>query len=141
MVSRTLLRLKREDGISLQTPHGKGPHLALRGESPGFFELRQQTGVPLDLPRGPQGSSHVDSGKASLHASCDGPSGFLCSRCRGRGPHLELRPNTQVSTPVLKWISGFLWSFHRGVRSRLVWRHESLLSSQAVKPVSGFSSS
>ena len=47
-----------------------------------------------------------------------GLSGFLCSRCRGRGLHLELRPEPQGSSPVLTWILGFLWSFHREVRPR-----------------------
>ena len=37
--------------------------------------------------------------------------GFPSSQCRGGGPHLELRPEPQVSSPVLTWISGFLWSF------------------------------
>ena len=48
---------------------------------------------------------------------------------------------TQGSSPVLSWILGFLWSFHKGVRPCLVWRHESQLSSLAVIVVSGFLSS
>ena len=36
--------------------------------------------------------------------------GFLSIRCLGRGPHLELRLEPQGSSPVLTWISGFLWS-------------------------------
>ena len=44
-----------------------------------------------------------------------GLSGFICSHCRGRGLHLELSPEPQGYSPVLTWISGFLWSFHRGV--------------------------
>ena len=35
-MSRTLSKLKREGGTSFGMPHGKGPHLTLRGESPGF---------------------------------------------------------------------------------------------------------
>jgi len=38
-MSSTLLRLKREGGISLEMLHRKGPHLALRGESPGFSRV------------------------------------------------------------------------------------------------------
>ena len=33
-------------------------------------------------------------------------SGFLSSRCQGHGPHLELRPEPQGSSPVPTWISG-----------------------------------
>ena len=40
-------------------------------------------------------------------------SGFLCSCFQGRSPHLELRPEHQVSSPVPTWISGFLWGFRR----------------------------
>ena len=45
-----------------------------------------------------------------------GLSGFLSIRFWGRGPHLELRPEPQVSSPTQTCILGFLWSFHRGVR-------------------------
>ena len=45
------------------------------------------------------------------------PSGFLSSRCRGRGPQLELRPEPQGSSQGRTWISGFLHGIHRGVRA------------------------
>ena len=38
-----------------------------------FLELWQ---VPLGLGQEPQGPDHVASGKASLHASCEGPLGL-----------------------------------------------------------------
>ena len=38
-----------------------------------FLELQQ---VPLELRRGPQGPALVASGKASLHASSEGPLGI-----------------------------------------------------------------
>ena len=38
-----------------------------------FLELRQ---IPLELRRGRQGPARVASGKASLHASCEGPLGI-----------------------------------------------------------------
>ena len=118
---------------------GKGPNLALMGESPRF--------------------SRVASGRLEFLLSCDRDlrdpfmlpweiqvsipvtrrlSGFLSSRCRGIGPHLELRLEPQGSSPVLTWVSGFLWSFNRGVRPRLVWRHGTLLPSRGVKGLSGF---
>ena len=52
-----------------------------------------------------------------------------------------MRPEPQGSSSVLTWISGFLWSFNRGVRLRLVWRHGIQLPSRCVKEVSGFLSS
>ena len=118
---------------------GKGPHLALRGESRGF--PRGLEGIwgffsscnvdlmdPLVLPQESQVIVRVARGL----------SGFLSSQCRGIGPHLELRPEPQGSSPVLTWISGFLWSLNRGVRPHLVWRHGSPLPSQGVKGVSVF---
>ena len=121
---------------------GKGPRLALRGESRGFprglagiWGLHSSCDVdltdPLVLPQESQVSIRVASGL----------SGFLSSQCRGIGLHLELRPEPQGSSPVLTWISGFLWSFNRGVRPRLVGRHGSPLPSRSVKGVSGFLSS
>ena len=118
---------------------GKGPHLALRGESCGFSgvvsgrlgflsscdrDLRD----PLVLPQERQVSVRVARGLL----------GFLSSQCRSIGPHLDLRLEPQVSSPVLTWVSGFLWSFNRGVRPRLVWRHGTLLPSRGVKGVAGF---
>ena len=92
----------------------KGPHLTLRGESPGFSrvearnlgflsscdgDLRDQ----LVLPQESQVSIRVVRGL----------SGFLSSLCRDIGPHLGLRPEPQVSSPVLTWISGYLWNFNK----------------------------
>ena len=117
---------------------GKRPHLALRGESPGFSQvamgnlesfqsyyrgLRNPFVLPQEIPV----SMRVARG--------------LSSRCWVLGPHLQLRPGAQCSSPVLTWISGFLQSFNRGVRPHLLWRHASLQSSRAVTVVSGFLSS
>ena len=115
----------RNVGFLSRPNSGKGPQLALRGESPGFsqvaaanlgflsnydWELRDTFVGPQEIP-------------VSL-CVVSGLSGFLCSRSQVRGPHLELRPERQGSSPEPTWISGFLWSFNRGVRSRVVWRHE-----------------
>ena len=119
-LSRTLSRLKSEDGISLQRHSGKGPHLTLRGESPGFSRVAPEnlgflSSYYLDfrdrllLPQEGQVSRRVARGLL----------GFLSSQCRVLGPHLELRPQPQVSSLVMTWISGFLLSFKRGVRPRL----------------------
>ena len=119
----------------------KRPHLTLRGESPGFSQLAAGNLGFLSVMTGPQGLVRVVSGKSSLHGVARGFLGFLSSRCRCLGLHLELRLEPQGSSPVLTWISGFLWSFKREVRPRLVWRHGSPLSSRAGKVVSGFLSS
>jgi len=47
-------------------------------------------------------------------------------------PHLELRWETQGSSPAATGISGFLPWFNRGVRPRLVLRHGTLLYSRVV---------
>ena len=118
---------------------GKRPHLALRGESLGFSRVvaanlgflssyDEDLRDPLVWPQESPVSMRVARGL----------SGVLCSRCWGRGPHLDLRPGSQASSPVPTWILGFLWSFHKGVRPHLVWRHASPLSSRAGKAVSGF---
>ena len=69
-----------------------------------------------------------------------GPTGFLSSQCRDLGTRLELQPDLEVSSPVLTWILGFLWSLPRRVRALLNWRHAHPFSSQAVAAVSGFPS-
>ena len=67
-----------------------------------------------------------------------GLSGFLSSRCRGIGPHLELRLEPQGAFSVMTWILGFLWSFNRGVRPLVMWRHGTLFPSRGFKEVSVF---
>ena len=129
-------------GFLSRSCSGKGPHFALRGQSPGF--------------------SRVDAGNFGFLSSYDGDlmellmwlqespvsmrvarglSGFLSHLCRGLSPHLELRPQPQASSSVLTWISGLLCSLHRGVRPRLMWRHAIPLTSRAVTVVSGLLSS
>ena len=120
---------------------GKGPHLPLRGESPGFSPV-----APANMGFLSSYNRDLKDPLMGTHASpvskrvVRGLSGFLCSRCHGRGPHMELRLEPQDSFPVPTRISGFLWSFHRGVRPRLVWSHVSQLSSRAEKAVSVFQS-
>ena len=57
--------------ISLETPQRKGPHLAWRGEPPGFSRVAAGA---LDLRRGHQDPALVASGKAGPHARCSGAS-------------------------------------------------------------------
>ena len=50
-----------------------------------------------------------------------GLSGLLSSLSRVPSPRLGPRMEPEVSSPVLTWILGFLWSLHRGVRPHLQW--------------------
>ena len=52
--------------------------------------------------------------------------------CNGRVPHLELRQETQGSSPFLTSIGGSLQSWYRRVRPRLVLRNGTLLNSHVV---------
>ena len=83
---------------------------------------------PLVFPQERPLSMRIARGLTGLHSSW----------CRVLSPHLELTPDPKVSSPVLTWILGFLWSLHRGVRPRLKWTHESPLPSLAVEAVFGF---
>ena len=71
----------------------------------------------------------------------DGISGFLSCRCRGLRPCVESVPEPEVSSPVLTWILGYIWSLPRGVNPRLEWGHARALSSRAVAAVARFPSS
>ena len=70
-----------------------------------------------------------------------GLSGFLSHRCRGLRPCVESVPEPEVSSPVLTWILGYIWSLPRGVSPRLEWGHARALSSRAAAPVARFPSS
>ena len=59
------------DVISLRGLSGNGPHLAWRGETPGFSRVAAGA---LDLRQEPQGLALVASGKASPHMLCTGAS-------------------------------------------------------------------
>ena len=72
----------------------------------------------------------------SLHV-VKGLSGFLSSWGRGLGPHLELRQETQGSSPALTGILGFLLRFHWGVSRHLMLGHDStslLMWRMGVRP-------
>ena len=67
--------------------------------------------------------------------------GFLSSRCRGVGTHLELKRETQCSSLVATGILVVLSSFNRKVRPCLILRHRTPLFSQVLKGVSDLLSS
>ena len=124
-------------GFFLRHCSGKGPHLALRGESRGFprglagslvflssceMELR----VLLVLPLGSQVSFKVVTGT----------SGFLSSHCRGNRPHLDLCPETPCYSPMATGISELHSRFTRGVRPHLELKQSTLLSSPVAMGIS-----
>ena len=136
------LWLKKEGGISLETPQRKRAYSHVEGRISWFFlSCGRKLGVPLELLRDLRDPLMLPQGSPVTMPVVRGFSGFLSSWYQVLGPHLELRLEPQASSPVLTWIWGFLWSFHRGVKPRLMWRHKSLLSSRAVTAVSGFLSS
>ena len=131
---KDLSRLKREGGIFLETPQQKrASHLSLRGENACFSPVAAGTLVFLFSYDGNLSDPLVfpQESLVSMRVVC-GLSGFLYIQFWGLGPHLELKPKPQCSSPVLTWISGFLWSFNRRVRPRCMWRHANPLSSRAV---------
>ena len=70
-----------------------------------------------------------------------GLSGLDWVWCNGRGSHLVLRKEPQVSSPFLTPISGFLQSWDRRVRPSILCRNETLLASRFVHEVTGHLSS
>ena len=78
---------------SLDCLTGNGPHLAWRGEPPGFSRVAAGA---LDLQLGPQGPDLVASGKASPLASCSGAS--------------------RISSPVDAVAKDLVWSRCRNLR-------------------------
>ena len=73
-MSRTLSGLRREGGISLETPQWKRASARVQGRISWFFSSCSR--VPLQLRLGPQGSTRGASGRSGLHASPEGPLGI-----------------------------------------------------------------
>ena len=70
-MSRTLLGLRSEGGISLETPQQKRASARVEGRISWF--LKSCGRITLQLQRGPQRPARGASGKSSLHASHEGP--------------------------------------------------------------------
>ena len=124
-------------GYLLRCCSGKGPHLALRGESPGLSPVQLGNLGFLSSCDGDLKPVRVAPGKASFHLSCEGPlriplqlvqwpttlsqvevgtSGFLSSSDMDLGVPMEFQQGTQALSPVETWNSAFLSRFQRGVR-------------------------
>ena len=94
-----------------------------RGNVHVFLELRQEEWVPSSCHRDLREPLMLSLGSQESFGVVRGLSGFLLSWCRRLGPHVELRRETQGSSPALTGISGSLWRFHWGVRRPLVLGH------------------
>ena len=81
---------------------------AWKCESQGVFRGVAGSLGSFELPWGPEGASHLVSEKSGLFWSCEGPLGILLELVQGLGPHVEVKWETQGSSPVLTWILGFL---------------------------------
>ena len=82
---------------------GIRPQFAWKVESQGVSRVVAVSFRSLDLPRGPEGASHVVSGKSGILLSCEGPLGIP----------LELVQGTWASSVVEAGNSGFLSSSDR----------------------------
>ena len=77
MVSRNLLKIKRESEISLEMPQWKRASSRVEWTISCFFSsFDSKFGIHLELRRGPHGPSRRATGKSSVYASCDVPLGI-----------------------------------------------------------------
>ena len=91
----------------------KGPHLALRGESPGYFRVAAGNMRFFSSYDGDLRDLLVLSQESQVSMQvARGLLGFLSCQCQVLSPHMKLRPEPRVSSPVLTWILGFLSSFN-----------------------------
>ena len=106
-----------------------------------FLELQQEVWVPSSRNGDLMEPLMLSLETQESFRVVRGLLGVLSSWCRKIGPHIKLRWETQHSTPVLTWISGFLLRLLWGVKRPLMLRHGTPLSSRGVKGVSGILSS
>ena len=120
--------------------HGRGirPQFAWKGESQGVSLVAAGSVGSLELPRGPEGASHVVSGKSGILLSYEGclgiplesveatrassrvevgNSGFLSSSDRDLRVPMEIPLGSQTSSRVGAWNSASLSRWKRGVRT------------------------
>ena len=126
---------------ALESLQGNRASSHIEGGMSCFSSCGQKLWVCLELQQEPLGTSHVSSGKSGLLSSLKGHLRFLLSHCRGISPHLQLRRESQFSTPVAIGILGFLSSFIRVIRPHLILKHGTHFSSRVIKVVSGLLSS
>ena len=87
-MSRTLLRLKREGGISLETSQWKKSSSRFEGRISWLFSsCSKKLEVPLQLRWGPQGPALVSQESPVCMRVTRGLSVFLSRQSQGLGPH------------------------------------------------------
>ena len=117
---RRFLGSRKKVGFLSRRHSGKGPHLALRGESPGFSRVAAANlGFLLSYNRDLSDPLMVASGKSSLHVNCEGPLGIPLQSL--------LRPRS--SSGVETRTSGFLSSADMDLRVPLEFPQGSQSSS------------
>ena len=94
--------------LHLSRCRGIRPQFTWKGESQGVSRVVAESVGSLELPRGPEGASHLVSEKSGLFWSCEGSLGIPFELVQGLGFRVDVRRETQGSSPVLTWISGFL---------------------------------
>ena len=105
---------RRKVGYLLRRRSGKGPHLTLRGKSPGFSRVAAAIlGFPSSYDKDLKDPLVWPQESPVSMRVARGLLGFLSSQCQVLGPHLELRSEPQASSPVLTWNPEFHWSFNR----------------------------
>ena len=122
--------------ISLETPQRKWASSRLEGRTSWIFSSCSR------CSRLTAGTSGTRSGGLRKGQSpCVllwGLSGFCSRRCRGLRPCVELVPEPEDSSPVLRWILEYIWSHPRGVSPRFQWGQARAISSRAVAAESRF---
>ena len=112
-MSRTLSRLKGDGRISLEMPQRKRASSHIEGRISWFFSsCGRKRGVPLELRRDLRDLLVLPQESLVCMRVTRGHSGFLSCQCQVLSPHMKLRPEPRVSSPVLTWILGFLSSFN-----------------------------
>ena len=102
--SQVSIRVARASaGVLWSHIRGIRPQFAWKGESQGVSRVAARSVDSLELPRGPEGASHVVSGKSGILSNCEGPLGIP----------LELVRATRASSRVEVGNSGFLSSSDR----------------------------
>ena len=128
-----------KEGFLSKRHIGKGPHLALRGESPGFSQVtaanfRSLSGYDGDLRDPLVGAS----GTSSIHERCEGPLRIslpslprLRSFCVGKAGNSGFlsRADMELGVPLGR---------PQGSQASSRWSHASPLSSRVGKALSGF---
>ena len=88
-----------------------------------FLELRPEVWVPPSCHGDLREPLMLSLGSQESVRVVRGLSGFLSSWCRGLVPHLDLRQETQGSSPALTRILGFLQRVHWGVSCHfMLWQ-------------------